>query len=83
MVSRFAATLRRQLYKDHLGLSPPELCPPVSEEPVTAAMRSVSSPHDDATGSQEDELVMVRPLLPRPTHLFPCRLPLSYSRGPF
>lgn len=60
MVSRFAATLRRQLYKDHLGLSTPELCPPVSDEPVTAAMRPVGTLHDDATGSQEDELVMVR-----------------------
>ncbi|GAA5939858.1 hypothetical protein JCM3775_007130 [Rhodotorula graminis] len=64
MVSRFAATLRRQLYKDHLGLSAPEMCPPVGDEPVTASMRPVGTLHDDATGSQEDELVM-DPLDPR------------------
>ncbi|GAA6056278.1 hypothetical protein JCM3770_007291, partial [Rhodotorula araucariae] len=63
-VSRFAATLRRQLYKDHLGLAPPEMCPPGGSEPVTAAMRAVGYPHDDTTMSPEDELVM-DPLDPR------------------
>lgn len=60
MASRFAASLRRQLYKDHLGLSAPQICPPVAHEPVTAAMRPVGVPQEDTTGSREDELVMVR-----------------------
>ncbi|BGP36940.1 hypothetical protein JCM10449v2_000843 [Rhodotorula kratochvilovae] len=63
-VSRFAATLRRQLYKDHLGLAPAEMCPPGGSEPVTAAMRPVGYPHDDTTMSHGDELVM-DPLDPR------------------
>ncbi|GAA6031278.1 hypothetical protein NBRC10512_003294 [Rhodotorula toruloides] len=58
MASRFAASLRRQLYKDHLGLSTPQICPPVAQEPVTAAMRPVDVPHEDTTASREDELVM-------------------------
>lgn len=59
MASRFAASLRRQLYKDHLGLSTPQICPPVAQEPVTAAMRPVDVPHEDTTAWREDELVMV------------------------
>ncbi|GJN91854.1 hypothetical protein Rhopal_004878-T1 [Rhodotorula paludigena] len=58
MASRFAATLRRQLYKDHLGLSKPESCPPGHEEPVTSAMKPVGVPHLDMTASKEDALVM-------------------------
>ncbi|GEM06560.1 phospholipase D [Rhodotorula toruloides] len=58
MASRFAASLRRQLYKDHLGLSTPQICPPVAQEPVTAAMRPVGVPQEDSTASREDELVM-------------------------
>lgn len=64
MASRFAATLRRQLYKDHLGLSKPESCPPGHEEPVTSAMKPVGVPHLDMTASKEDEVVMVRRSIP-------------------
>ncbi|GAA5853479.1 hypothetical protein JCM8547_002472 [Rhodosporidiobolus lusitaniae] len=57
-VSRFAATLRRQLYKDHLGLSPPSFCPPkVDEEPVTREMKPVGVPHKEESTSA-DEMVM-------------------------
>ncbi|GAA6010322.1 hypothetical protein JCM10207_005173 [Rhodosporidiobolus poonsookiae] len=63
LASRFASSLRRQLYKNHLGLAPPQFCPPVSEEPVTAAMRPVTfqSREDhfaDELQSREDQLVM-------------------------
>jgi len=58
MAARFAATLRRQLYKNHLGLSPPQFCPAGDTEPVTAAMRMVGTPHVDETESEEDKIVM-------------------------
>ncbi|KAF8811342.1 phospholipase D [Phlegmacium glaucopus] len=55
-VSRFAATLRRQLYKEHLGLIPPQDCD--SRHPnVTNAMRPAPIPADDITQSYEDSLV--------------------------
>ncbi|GAA5895994.1 hypothetical protein JCM5296_003164 [Sporobolomyces johnsonii] len=58
MAARFAATLRRKLWKNHLGLSPPQFCPSGPEEPVTAAMRMVGIPQRDETNSREDQLVM-------------------------
>ncbi|GAA5890842.1 hypothetical protein JCM6882_008832 [Rhodosporidiobolus microsporus] len=63
-VSRFAATLRRQLYKEHLGLAPPQMCPPHErEEPVTPQMKPVGVALPDQTMSREDQLVM-DPCLP-------------------
>jgi len=55
-VGRFAATLRRQLYKEHLGLIPPQHCD--SHHPtVTNAMRPAPFPQSDMTQSKEDHLV--------------------------
>lgn len=55
MANRFAATLRRQLYKEHLGLIPPQNC--TKDEPVTNFMRAAPVPNDDTTSSEEDRLV--------------------------
>jgi len=55
-VARFAATLRRQLYKEHLGLIPPQNCN--SRHPtVTDYMRPAPLPATDTTHSEEDRLV--------------------------
>jgi len=55
-VARFATTLRRQLYKEHLGLIPPQHCN--SRNPVvTNAMRPAPIPSDDMTHTKEDRLV--------------------------
>ncbi|GAA5940921.1 hypothetical protein JCM10213_008004 [Rhodosporidiobolus nylandii] len=63
MVSRFASSLRRQLYADHLGLSPPQLCPPnVDTEPVTAAMKPVGAPQERP---HFDEDLVLDPLSPQ------------------
>jgi phospholipase D1/2 len=56
MASRFAASLRRKLYREHLGLIPPQLCSDPSH-PVTSFMRPAPYPNDDETQSQEDVLV--------------------------
>jgi len=54
--SRFAATLRRQLYKEHLGLISPQRCE--SRQPqVTSFMRGAPYPNEDQTDSYEDRLV--------------------------
>ncbi|KAL8286802.1 hypothetical protein RQP46_004330 [Phenoliferia psychrophenolica] len=58
MATRFAATLRRQLWREHLGLITPQSCPHTGEEPVTAAMTPVGQPQDDVTASEEDRKVM-------------------------
>lgn len=57
--ARFAATLRRRLYRGHLGLIEPQHCPPdpSQSEPVTAAMRAIGVPPDDVTNSAEDQIV--------------------------
>lgn len=57
--ARFAATLRREIYRQHLGLSEPQMCPPEPHqpEPVTSAMRAVDVPQLDVTGSTEDSIV--------------------------
>ncbi|KAG1449258.1 hypothetical protein G6F56_008696 [Rhizopus delemar] len=50
---RFAATLRRNLWKEHLGL--------ISDAPpdqVTDAMLPLPTPQIDTTGSEEDKMVM-------------------------
>jgi len=55
-VARFAATLRRQLYKEHLGLIPPQDCN--SRHPiVTKEMRPAPFPQHDMTHTEEDRLV--------------------------
>ncbi|KAF8151528.1 phospholipase D [Crassisporium funariophilum] len=55
-VSRFAAGLRRQLYKEHLGLIPPQDCSSRDPE-ISAAMRAVPVPNEDTTRTREDRLV--------------------------
>ncbi|SCZ90767.1 BZ3500_MvSof-1268-A1-R1_Chr1-3g02230 [Microbotryum saponariae] len=60
MAARFAATLRRRLWRQHLGLAEPTLFPKDSAatpETVTAAMLPPDVPHDDETESTEDALV--------------------------
>jgi len=54
--SRFAATLRRRLYKEHLGLLPPQSNSLQSNEP-TRSMLPVNVPQEDDTGSREDQIV--------------------------
>ncbi|CAA7264463.1 unnamed protein product [Cyclocybe aegerita] len=55
-VARFAATLRRQLYKEHLGMIPPQNCDTRDHE-VTPFMRPAPYPSNDETHSDEDRLV--------------------------
>lgn len=62
MASRFAATLRRQLYKQHLGLATPQFCPPHEHEAVTTFMGIVGTSNLDETASPEDLLVAVSPI---------------------
>ncbi|KAI0086021.1 phospholipase D/nuclease [Irpex rosettiformis] len=54
--SRFAASLRRQLYKEHLGLINPQICEG-PQEAVTSFMRPAPHQNEDQTGSQEDRAV--------------------------
>ncbi|KAJ3482521.1 hypothetical protein NLI96_g6930 [Meripilus lineatus] len=56
MVGRFATSLRRKLYREHLGLIPPQLCTG-REEDVTSFMRPAPHPNDDEIGEYEDQLV--------------------------
>jgi phospholipase D1/2 len=56
LASRFAATLRRQLYKEHLGLIPPQSCDSRNPE-VTSFMHPAPIPNKDEIGTQNDELV--------------------------
>ncbi|KAG8962140.1 hypothetical protein FRC03_004555 [Tulasnella sp. 419] len=56
MAGRFAATLRRKLYREHLGLIPPQYCV-TGEEPVTSFMRAAPYPNDDETNLREDWMV--------------------------
>ncbi|PPQ99833.1 hypothetical protein CVT24_009627 [Panaeolus cyanescens] len=67
-VSRFAATLRRQLYKEHLGLIDPQPCD--SREPeITSAMRPAPILNEDTTRTHEDSLV-ADPLDPKTDFLW-------------
>ncbi|KAG0174673.1 hypothetical protein DFQ28_005271 [Apophysomyces sp. BC1034] len=50
---RFAATLRRQLWKEHLGLIPDQVL-----DEVTNAMRPLPIKQVDSTNTPEDQLVM-------------------------
>lgn len=56
MATRFAATFRRQLFKQHLGLVPPQDCP----GPVTSAMRAVGNVNEYEFGTEADRVVEVR-----------------------
>ncbi|KIN99261.1 hypothetical protein M404DRAFT_155707 [Pisolithus tinctorius Marx 270] len=55
MAARFAATLRRQLFREHLGLIPPQN--ESFDGRVTWAMKPAPDPHDDETELPEDEAV--------------------------
>ncbi|KZO92207.1 phospholipase D [Calocera viscosa TUFC12733] len=57
MVGRFATTLRRKLFREHLGLIPPQHCPPDGDELVTSFMRPAPIPLDNELGAPEDDLV--------------------------
>ncbi|CAG7850914.1 Phospholipase D1 Short=PLD 1; AltName: Full=Choline phosphatase 1; AltName: Full=Meiosis-specific sporulation-specific protein 14; AltName: Full=Phosphatidylcholine-hydrolyzing phospholipase D1 [Serendipita indica DSM 11827] len=55
--ARFAATLRRALFKEHLGLIKPQHCEPETVGQVTSYMTPVPHPHKDTTMSREDQMV--------------------------
>ncbi|KAI1793724.1 phospholipase D/nuclease [Ganoderma leucocontextum] len=54
-VGRFAATLRRKLYREHLGLIAPQSCG-LHDRP-DSFMRAVPVPNDDETDQDEDRMV--------------------------
>ncbi|KAG6848024.1 hypothetical protein H0H93_004104 [Arthromyces matolae] len=54
---RFAATLRRKLYREHLGLIEPQTATN-GHHPVTSFMRPAPHHNDDETGTEQDRLVM-------------------------
>ena len=56
MASRFASSLRRQLYKEHLGLIPPQLCEGPNEC-VTSFMRPAPVPNEDQSHTDVDDAV--------------------------
>lgn len=56
-VSRFAATLRRKLFREHLGLIPPEDHSQRFPE-ATSFMRPAPFPNKDETATREDQFVM-------------------------
>jgi len=56
MAARFAASLRRKLFKEHLGLIRPQVCEDREEE-VTSFMRPAPHPNDDEMDSEEDQKV--------------------------
>ncbi|TCD64375.1 hypothetical protein EIP91_004206 [Steccherinum ochraceum] len=55
LASRFASSLRRKLYREHLGLIPPQLCN--DNEPVTLLMRPAPLDFEDEMHLREDQLV--------------------------
>ncbi|KAG8689912.1 hypothetical protein FRC11_014925 [Ceratobasidium sp. 423] len=56
MATRFAATLRRQLFREHLGLIKPQVCEN-GNEPVTSFMRPAPIPNEIKLGTREDNAV--------------------------
>ncbi|KAL5521881.1 hypothetical protein ACEPAF_1725 [Sanghuangporus sanghuang] len=56
MAARFAATLRRYLFREHLGLIPPQNCESREAE-VTSHMRPAPVPTEYELGSEEDQAV--------------------------
>ncbi|QRV95777.1 phospholipase [Ceratobasidium sp. AG-Ba] len=57
MATRFAASLRRKLFREHLGLIEPQVCAN-GNEPVTSFMRPAPIPNDNEMGTREDGAVM-------------------------
>jgi len=55
--TRFAATLRRSLFKEHLGILAPQPCEPETKDTITSWMTPVPTPHKDITTSEDDALV--------------------------
>jgi len=55
--ARFAATLRRKLFREHLGLIPSQPCSDRHQE-VTSFMRPAPYPNEDETGTEWDEMVV-------------------------
>lgn len=56
LASRFAATLRRKLYREHLGLIPPQM-PSNGRPEVTSFMRPAPFPNQDESGLAHDKVV--------------------------
>ena len=56
MAARFAASLRRKLCRQHLGLIKPQI-PQKAHEHVDSFMRAAPIPNDDEFGTDEDALV--------------------------
>ncbi|EGN97561.1 hypothetical protein SERLA73DRAFT_169861 [Serpula lacrymans var. lacrymans S7.3] len=56
MAARFAATFRRKLFREHLGLIEPQMCQSRNEQ-VTSFMRAAPEPNEDETNSPEDDAV--------------------------
>jgi len=54
--ARFAATFRREIMKEHIGLVPPQRCQSRNDQ-VTSFMRPVPYPNDDLTRTREDQTV--------------------------
>jgi len=54
--SRFAASFRRQIFREHLGLIKPQYCPP--QEDPSDAMLPVTSPQAYEWGCREDQAVI-------------------------
>ncbi|KAJ7127892.1 hypothetical protein C8R44DRAFT_100509 [Mycena epipterygia] len=55
-VARFAASLRRKIFREHLGLIEPQTSNKRNEEP-TSFMRPAPNPNEDEMGREEDRLV--------------------------
>jgi len=56
MATRFAATLRRKLFREHLGLIEPQNCSSRTQVP-TSFMRPAPIPNDNEIGTREDNAV--------------------------
>lgn len=56
MAARFATTLRRKLFREHLGLIEPQNVLHANEE-VTSFMRCAPEPNDNEIGTREDNAV--------------------------
>lgn len=57
IATKFASSLRRQLWKQHLGLISPQDCPASGDEFETDAMKPVGFPQEKVTNSEDDKLV--------------------------
>jgi len=57
MATRFAASLRRKLFRKHLGLIEPQMCTS-DQDPVTSFMRPAPIPNADESDLQESDTVM-------------------------